>query len=144
MDSFTSTQTQNTKELIILCLTDLPEVRDGVRQGALGGDVGWHPGVVLNLKGGGGERLHRGEGQRSHWSETSCDRATAFFQETFLVYREHQIVTDLRLITGNLSKPMNDKRNATTTDRKSCLWVKHEISLRNKIYYGAGVDVVRA
>lgn len=34
-------------------LTDLPEVRDGVRQGALGGNVGRHPGVVLNLRVGG-------------------------------------------------------------------------------------------
>lgn len=30
---------------------DLPEVRDGVRQRALGGDVGRHPGVMLDLTG---------------------------------------------------------------------------------------------
>ena len=56
------------------CLTDLPEVRDGVRLGALGGDGGRHPWVVLNLKGGGGERSHRVNGLGSVSAE-----AAAFF-----------------------------------------------------------------
>ena len=41
---------QRRQLLFGLCLTDLPEVRDGVRQRALGGDVGGHPGVMFNLK----------------------------------------------------------------------------------------------
>lgn len=62
---------------MILCPADLPEVRNGVRQGALSGNVGWHPGVVLNLKG--GRRSHKSKGQRS-----PSDRVTAFFHEASL------------------------------------------------------------
>lgn len=37
--------------IVSFSVADLPEVGDGVRQRALCGDVGRHPGVVLNLKG---------------------------------------------------------------------------------------------
>lgn len=42
--------TDSPKQTIIPLASDLPEVRDGVRQGTLGGDVGRHPGVVLSLQ----------------------------------------------------------------------------------------------
>lgn len=76
-------------ECLILRLTDLPEVRDGVRQGSLGGDVGRHPGVVLNLKG--------------RWGvESKTGQRLRYFRELiFLV--QHQIVRrhiDIRLVTG--------------------------------------------
>lgn len=37
--------------LLTHTLTNLPKVRDGVWEGSLGGDVCWHSGVMLNLKG---------------------------------------------------------------------------------------------